>query len=247
MREKSVMMKSTFLAILLTMAISVNAFGANKNSFHAISSKQAFDARVKQIDPLTHKASKVALVDIRSAAEYYWVGAPAKVDMIVTSSGEELKPYLGKALNVNGDITFATKSGDKLKSIILTSSEISEIFTDPIAINIPFENWNESERKLVQNKNFKAEIEVLSNKYDVLIIMCRSGKRTSKCDFDSSLFKAVYELDGLKNGRGGFQGSSYEDIYNGYRGWPGRKSPSGNNESVSWIDTGLPIHIGWSK
>jgi hypothetical protein len=80
-----------------------------------------------------------------------------------------------------------------------------------------------------------------------LIIMCRSGKRTSKCGFDASLFKAVYEIDGLKNGRGGFQGSSYDDIYNGYRGWPGRKSLGGNNKSVSWIDSGLPIHIGWSK
>jgi rhodanese-related sulfurtransferase len=241
------MIKGATLTILLSIAICVAAFGANSNNLQPISAEQAFDAQAKQMDPLTKKTSKVAIVDIRSAAEYHWVGAPAKVDMIVTTNGKEIKPYLGKVHGMNGEISFLTKNGEKLDSMILASTDISEIFTDPISINIPFESWDEGERKLVQNKNFKQEIEALATKYDVLIIMCRSGKRTSKCEFDPSLFKAVYEIDGLKNGRGGFQGSSYEDIYNGYRGWPGRKSPGGDNQSVSWIDSGLPIHIGWSK
>jgi rhodanese-related sulfurtransferase len=242
------MMRKVTVAFFLIVLFNVAAFGADaENNFQAISAEQAFDAQVKQVDPTTGESSKVALIDIRSAAEYHWIGAPAKVDMIVTTDGKEIKPYLGKVRGVHGHLSFITQNGDDFKSMFLSSDEVSEIFTDPISINIPFENWDEDGREMVENKNFKQEIEALAGKYDVLIIMCRSGKRSSKCDFNSSLFKAVYEIDGAKNGRGGFQGSSYEDIYNGYRGWPGRRTPNGENKSVSWSDTGLPIHIGWTK
>ncbi len=57
---------------------------------------------------------------------------------------------------------------------------------------------------------------------------------------------------GKRGGRGGFQGSGYKGAYNGYRGYPGR-NPKGmapgtvtadlldKDQSVSWSDTGLPM------
>ena len=238
------MMRKVAVVFFLIVLFNATAFAANtENDFQAISAEQAFDAQVKQVDPVTGEKSKVALIDIRSAAEYHWIGAPAKVDMIVTAEGKEIKPYLGKVRGVHGHLSLITQNGNDFKSMFLSSEDISEVFTDPIAINIPFENWDDDGGEMVENSNFKQEIEALAGKYDVLIIMCRSGKRSSKCGFDTSLFKGVYEIDGLKNGSGGFQGSSSNDIYNGYRGWPGRKSPA----SVSWNDTGLPIHIGWTN
>jgi hypothetical protein len=98
------------------------------------------------------------------------------------------------------------------------------------------------------NPNFTSEIEALASDYDVIILMCHSGKRTSNCvaDFNTSLFKAVYEIDQPdgKNGGGGFQGTSYDNAYNGYRGFPLRKTSFQSHPSVSWSDAGLPIHIG---
>jgi len=41
--------------------------------------------------------------------------------------------------------------------------------------------------------------------------------------------------------------TSYGDIYNGFRGFSGRKTSFQEYESVSWSDAGLPIHIGWGK
>ena len=84
-----------------------------------------------------------------------------------------------------------------------------------------------------------------------IILMCRSGKRTSEVYnvtiFNYILFDAVYEIDQPdgKNGSGGFQGTSYGDAYNGYRGFPERKTSFRDPEPVSWSDAGLPIHIGW--
>jgi rhodanese-related sulfurtransferase len=240
------MKKIAFALIIGSLLVASAAFG---NDFIPITAEQAFDAQVMQIDPISKKQDKVAIVDIRTAAEYYWVGASAKVDMIVTADGKEIKPYLGKVIfdRKNDELLYIVKDKKDTKTKSLTPDQVQEIFTDPISINIPFENWNDEFTKTVPNTKFKKEIESLAAKYDVLILMCRSGKRTSKCDFDKSLFKAVYEVDqpGGKNGRGGFQGSSYEEAFNGYRGFPGRNTVEGENNSVSWSDAGLPVHIGW--
>jgi hypothetical protein len=96
------------------------------------------------------------------------------------------------------------------------------------------------------NDQFKDEVEALAtDEYDVVIFFCRSGGRSEGCleDFDTALFEAIYEIDQPdgKSGRGGFEGSSYSDAYNGYRGFPERLTEIQEHPSVSWKDTGLPM------
>ncbi len=99
-----------------------------------------------------------------------------------------------------------------------------------------------------------------------LITMCRSGGRSTKAamKLESLGFTNVYELDNAlkeaendKGGRGGFQGTSYDSSYDGYRGYPYRLPYNRSRKqitvqistdrirnpesSVSWMDTGLPI------
>jgi len=62
-----------------------------------ISADQAFDAVADQIDPVTGDPATVRIVDLRSAAEYYWVGACAQVNRIVTKYGADIVPDKGKA------------------------------------------------------------------------------------------------------------------------------------------------------
>ena len=78
-------------------------------------------------------------------------------------------------------------------------------------------------------------------------------------------FKAFYEIDAPDEqylnpnhnihlaGLGGFQGSIYNGVFNGYSGFPGRptemqtargwEKEKPNGPSVSWKDSGLPIYI----
>ena len=105
-------------------------------------------------------------------------------------------------------------------------------------------------------------------KGSTLILMCRSGHRSTYAAeyLEEELgedYYTIYEIDNpLKNeengkgGSGGFQGSSSVDPNeNGYRGYPGRLPDPGPgisletvtddiddpDDSVSWMDTGLPI------
>jgi len=109
-----------------------------------------------------------------------------------------------------------------------------------------------------------------SSKDLALIVMCKVGGRSTYAAnrLEQLGFTSVYEIDNrLKElasppgGCGGFQGSNYQaetnGYYYGYTGYPGRL-PSGStpssikvatvtdqieneNDSVSWMDTGLPI------
>jgi rhodanese-related sulfurtransferase len=98
-----------------------------------------------------------------------------------------------------------------------------------------------------------------------LILFCRSGHRSTDAAkyLDKIGYTKVYEIDNyLKEadkypgGKGGFQGGNTEGPadYKGYRGWPGRVSylspypthdpdwtPKDKDQSVSWMDTGLPV------
>ncbi len=228
-------------------------FGLSGTSFAGtavpITANAAFNSTALQVDPVTGKASKVAIVDLRTAAEYYWVGACAQVEMIVTQSGKEISPYLGKTvidMNKNSVKYDVMKDGKKVSQTV-TVDEIKTMFKNPISVNVPYMKWDEASQSKVKNKNFKKRVEGLADKYDVLILMCRSGKRSSKCEFNFDLFKSVYEIDqpNGKNGKGGFQGTSYKEVFNGYRGYPGRETSQQKSNSVSWSDFGLPVHIGW--
>jgi hypothetical protein len=129
----------------------------------------------------------------------------------------------------------------------LPVKKVASIVTEDISIHIPTHFWDEPNSTKFANPNFAAEIEALSGQYDVLILMCRSGKRSDTRAFDTGLFQAIYEIDQPNGatGNGGFQGTSFGDKYNGYRGFPGRNTRMQTNKSVSWNDAGLPVHIGW--
>ncbi|MCU0833037.1 MAG: hypothetical protein MUC77_01195 [Chromatiaceae bacterium] len=62
-----------------------------------VSADEAFDAAATQTDPLTGQPAKVALVDVRSRAEYYWVGTAAKVsEIVVQGKAAAIKPDDGR-------------------------------------------------------------------------------------------------------------------------------------------------------
>lgn len=163
------------------------------------------------------------LIDCRTLEEYYWVGNPADAD------GE------------------------------------------PIAYNIPYKLWTsridcETDKPILRTvEHFFGFFirRTFPDKDTPLILMCRSGKRSSDALTYLYLkgYKKVYEIDNYRKeedadggGRGGFQGSSSDrtDSYIGYRGWPNRNGdisiiqnpdwePTLVSQSVSWMDTGLPI------
>jgi len=221
---------------------------ATANNFIPITAEQAFDAYANQEDPVIGFPANVAIVDIRSTGEHYWVGSCAQVDSIVTKRGYKVIPDKGKVnLIREGKLLKFKVSG---YPIVLPIRRVESIETSPIAINIPYKTWDDENCEKPPNENFVLEIEALANEgIEVIILMCRSGKRSSECVdyFNTKFFDAVYEIDQPDgtNGRGGFQGTSYNDKYNGFRGFPGRRTAFQEAESVSWSDAGLPIHIGW--
>ncbi|MGD9247052.1 MAG: hypothetical protein PVI60_03775 [Desulfobacteraceae bacterium] len=235
---------------IFTLVFTVNTVTANDEANIPISANQAFDAVINQEDPATGDKKSVALVDIRTTAEYYWVGACGKVESITTTSGEQLIPHNGKVVMKKGNILSFKVEGHRghLKHLSLPVQKVESIETVDISIHVPTHIWDEAGCSKHANSDFAATIQSLSVDYDVLILMCRSGKRSNTRAFDTSLFDAVYEIDDPngKNGRGGFQGTSYGDIYNGYRGYPGRNMHMVDTPSASWSDAGLPVHIGWT-
>lgn len=217
-----------------------------------ITAEQAFDAYANQVDPVTGEAANVAIVDVRTTAEYYWVGTCAQVDRIIMNEDgdkDDIIPDSGKViLKANSRILKFDVDGEPRA---LNVKHVEKIETSAIARHIPYMNWNDENCEKMDNENFADEIEALAGEgIQVIILMCRSGKRTNGCAacFNTDLFDAVYEIDqDGKDGRGGFQGTSYGDAYNGFRGFSGRETSFQDHESVSWCDAGLPIHIGWCE
>jgi rhodanese-related sulfurtransferase len=217
-----------------------------------ITAEEAFDAIQTQTDPLTGIGATVALVDVRTRAEYYWVGTAAKVNKIVLQDVKSgaIVPDLGKVmLDHEGKFLQYTVSGRNQRMQV---RKIASLDTSPISINIPYKLWDESTATTNLNPDFAAAIQGLAdNGVNVLIIYCRSGSRSSTCGTqieNGGLFTAVYEIDdpmpGSAGGIGGFEGSPYGEVYNGYHGFPGRLTDVQSVPSVSWKDTGLPIKIG---
>ncbi|MCP3871768.1 MAG: hypothetical protein GY699_01225 [Desulfobacteraceae bacterium] len=208
-----------------------------------IGAEEAFNAVQSQTDPVTGEGTRVALVDVRTRAEYFWVGAACQVDEIITTKEESLYPDDGKViLTKNGrQVRFEINGRHKM----LQTKKITNIIISPIAINIPYKLWVEEDASLTLNSSFGGEVNALSDNYDILIFFCRSGGRSQDClgGFDVNLFDTIYEIDQPddKSGRGGFEGTSYSNVYNGYRGFPNRLTETQEHPSVSWKDAGLPI------
>lgn len=255
------MRKITSICAMVILMVSFISVGSVE-AIDTVTAEEAFDAYMAQEDPGTGILAKVILVDIRTTAEFYWIGTCAEVTGIWTSSNSspDNVPDNGKVKLVDGYLEYEVATN----SFSLSVDEVEKISTSPIAINIPYQTWRRDKKcAKVYNPHFRKKIEGLAE-FDtngdptvVIILTCRSGKRTSASvgedpdaplwppQFDLSYFKAVYEIDrDDKNARGGIQGSSYHNVYNGFRGFPGRDTSFQSNESVSWYDAGLPIHIG---
>jgi rhodanese-related sulfurtransferase len=228
--------------VVIFLVFSGTSFAADVSPI-PITAEQAFNAVQTQTDPITGEDKTVALVDVRTRAEYFWVGAASQVDEIITIKGESIAPDYGKVLLTRNGRFLRFKINGRHRR--LQVKKVSDIFLSTIAINIPFKLWDEATGKLSDNENFATEVEALSSSYNVIITFCRSGGRSEDCllDFDTGLFDAIYEIDQPdgKTGRGGFEGTSYSNVYNGYRGFPERLTEIQDHPSVSWKDTGLPI------
>ena len=243
-----------FRFALLTATIASAFIPALAQALNGITAEEAFDAVQTQRDPVTGAHAKVALVDVRTRAEYFWVGAPTKVNEIVlTEGGQPIVPDLGKVkLVYEGEYLEYRVWGRRKWTPV---SRVARLDMSPIAINIPYKLWDETTAKTSLNPDFNDKIRDLAtiDDVDVLIVFCRSGSRSSTCGTEIEnvgLFSAVYEIDdptlGSAGGVGGFEGSAYGDVYNGYHGFPGRLTEVQAVPSVSWKDTGLPIKIGVS-
>lgn len=221
-----------------------------------ISADEAFDAAATQTDPLTGEEAKVALVDVRSRAEYYWVGTAAKVnEIVVKGQAETIKPDDGRVRLIHeGKFLEYTVAGRYQR---IQVEKVERLDSAPLAISIPYRFWDEAQYKLVKNDDFASSIDDLADAdVKVLIVYCRSGSRSSQCvvTLDPNIagkFEAIYEIDdpeGIASvtglpGVGGFEGSGYGAAYNGYIGFPGRQTEFQEAPSASWKDSGLPIKI----
>jgi rhodanese-related sulfurtransferase len=228
--------------VVIFLVFSWTSFAADVSPI-PITAEQAFNAVQTQTDPLSGEDKKVALVDVRTRAEYFWVGAASQVDEIITTKDELIIPDNGKVLLTRNGRFLSFKINGRHKR--LQVKKVSEIILSPLALNIPYKLWHEETATLSKNPEFITDIENLEVDYRVLILFCRSGGRSEDClvDFDTELFDAIYEIDQPdgKSGRGGFEGTSYSNVYNGYRGFPERLTEIQEHPSVSWKDAGLPI------
>jgi rhodanese-related sulfurtransferase len=175
------------------------------------------------------------IIDVRTLEEYYWVGTCAEVP-----NGMPIAYNIPWALWTYKIEEAKDTSGTPLGYYKPTMVTVEQLF------------------RLFIKKTFKPT--------DKIILMCRSGDRsTDAAKYLNSIgYTNVYEIDNklaeggtvnVKGGKGGFQGPSIAGEYNGYRGWPGRVSsylspypaqdpdwtPGDATQSVSWMDTGLPV------
>jgi rhodanese-related sulfurtransferase len=211
-----------------------------------ITAEEAFDAVQLKVDPISGIESNIVLVDVRSRAEYFWVGGVCMMDEIVTLDETSIFPDIGK-VKLSNDGRFLGFSVNGMYRRLKVRN-VAEVSLKPIAVNIPFKLWDEDAVSLKSNPTFAEEVEALAEEYDRIIFFCRSGVRTSDLinTFNTELFTEIYEIDQPDGqiGTGGFEGSSYENVYNGYRGFPDRMTEIQEHFSVSWKDFGFPIRIG---
>ena len=157
-----------------------------------------------------------------------------------------------------------------LEEYLFVGSPALESGGDPVAYLISwkvFKGMNEDGTKnLIDNSDFDALVEQTfgDDKDQPLILMCACGIRSTFAAerLESLGYTEVYEIDNhLKEsasypgGIGGFEGSGYNNAYEGYTGFPGRLDGGSlgitletlsvdidnENDSVSWMDTGLPV------
>ena len=236
------------LSILIMASFFIVGHALAEPELQRVTADQAFDAVQTQTDPTTKEPKKVMLVDVRTRAEFFWVGTPCKVNAITVDDETTILPDLGKARLVgNGRMILFKRDGQPR---LLPVCQIKSVDLAPIAVNIPYMLWDEETASMALNEEFSKAVEALALEQgvQVVIFFCRSGGRSKAClaGFDRTLFDAIYEIDqpNQANGYGGFEGTSYSNVFLGYRGFPGRHTQSQQNPSVSWTDASLPIKTG---
>ncbi len=222
----------------------------------AVTAEQAFDAVQLQVDPMTGQQAKVLLVDVRTRAEWYWIGAPAAAALVTMDDGRVYTPDLGKVFLKEEGKFLDFEENHRPRRVRV--SKVAGVTLAPIAVNVPLKLWDEATATMTDNAAFVTEVANLveAGSYDAVIFYCRSGHRSQQCltdDLVAALPVTVnyYEIDVETQppdlgGYGGFEGSNYGNAFNGYRGFPGRETRFEEIPSVSWEDTGLPIKIGVS-
>jgi rhodanese-related sulfurtransferase len=207
-----------------------------------ITAEDAFEAVQMQIDPTTQFDANVVLVDVRDPLEIFSSGAAGAVREIMLTSDELIEPDLGRVSLIYDDENMEYALEYDLLEVLQRTpvSDVENVVIEPIAINVTF--WRRTESGWKTNaKNFYPVIRRLARDFNVLILYCRTGGRSSLAGdgVDPELFDAVYEIDdptGQNNGLGGFTGSNYANAYNGYAGFPMRLTTP-----ISWVDSGLPV------
>lgn len=236
------------VSILIMASFFIVGHALADPELQRVTADQAFDAMQTQTDPATGEPMKVMLVDVRTRAEYFWVGTPCKVNAINLDDDTAILPDLGKARLVgDGRMILFRQDGQPQ---LLPVCKIKSVDLAPIAVNIPYMLWDEGTATTALNEDFGKAVEALAleQNVQVVIFFCRSGGRSGAClsSFDKTLFDAIYEIDqpDQTNGHGGFEGPSYSNVFLGYRGFPGRHTQSQEPPSVSWTDASLPIKTG---
>jgi rhodanese-related sulfurtransferase len=230
------------LAVFLPFFAAIAFSPAVADIVIPIKAESAFDAVQRQVIPETNLGASVVLVDVRDPLEVFSSGAAAAVTNIVNDSGNEYVPDDGVTRLVNNSAGYGIEYTENAVAMTMPVANVSQLVTEPIAINIPV--WRLTENGWKRNaKNFYPAVEKLASEFDVIILYCRTGGRSgiAGAGIEPGLFYAVYEIDDPngKNGQGGFSGPNYSkstNAYNGYAGFPGRL-----NEPISWVDSGLPV------
>jgi hypothetical protein len=108
--------KITSVCAIFILLVSVVALGNARacSILVPITAEQAFDAYVNQVDPKTGYSANVVIVDVRTTAEYRWVGTCAQADEIITLKRGSVYPDNGKVQFVTPKI-LKFKVGDLRK------------------------------------------------------------------------------------------------------------------------------------
>ena len=99
-------MKRFILSVFLVFVVFLGVSFADDPPI-PITAEQAFDAVQNQSDPISGETKSVALIDVRTRAEYFWVGAACQVEEITTSKGDTIVPDNGKV--------FLTRDGKRIE------------------------------------------------------------------------------------------------------------------------------------
>lgn len=198
-------MKRLFSLALLTVFILASI--GTVSAFENISPGDAYD----MLDPeSTTYEPDAYILDVRTPAEWYWVGHPGVEKCYAEKCGE------GDPVSTEGS------------------------FLEGKVINIPWHLWEyvpqgEKYDRKIPNRFFDEEVVRQFDADDIIIIMCRSGKRSVSAseELEDPTHPACKRLEEL----------GFYDIYNMLGGFEGGKDRCCyRTKDQGWENTGLPYN-----